>query len=44
MNEFTIEDFEIDNRNPLGEGELGSVYKATKKNSNEVYAIKKNLN
>ena len=41
MNEFTIEDFEIDLKKPLGEGELGSVYKATKKNSNEVYAIKK---
>ena len=41
MNEFTIEDFEIDLKNPLGEGELGTVYKATKKNSNEVYAIKK---
>ncbi len=41
MNEFTIEDFEIDYRNPIGEGGFGSVYKATKKDSNEVYAIKK---
>ena len=41
MNEFKIEDFEIDLKKPLGNGGFGSVYKATKKDSNEVYAIKR---
>ena len=41
MNEFKIEDFEIDLKKPLGKGGFGSVYKATKKDSNEVYAIKR---
>ena len=41
MNEFRYEDFEIDFIKPLGEGGFGAVYKAIKKNSNEVYAIKR---
>ena len=41
MNEFRFEDFEIDFRKPLGEGGFGAVYKATKINSKEVYAIKR---
>ena len=41
MKEFKFEDFDIDFRNPLGVGAFGAVYKATKKNSNEVYAIKR---
>ena len=41
MNEFNFEDFEIDFENPLGEGGFSAVYKATRKNSNEVYAIKR---
>ena len=41
MKEFKYEDFDIDYRNPLGEGAYGAVYKATRKNSNEVYAIKR---
>ena len=41
MNEFRFEDFEIDFRKPLGEGGFGAVYKATRRNSNEVYAIKR---
>ena len=41
MNEFKFDDFDIDFRNPLGVGAFSAVYKATKKNSNEVYAIKR---
>ena len=41
MNEFRFEDFEIDFRKPLGEGGFGAVYKATRRNFNEVYAIKR---
>ena len=41
MNEFRFEDFEIDLRKPLGVGTFSGVYKAIKKNSNEVYAIKR---
>ena len=41
MNEFRFEDFDIDLRNPLGIGAFGEIFKATKKNSNEVYAIKR---
>ena len=39
--EFKYEDFEIDFRVPLGEGGFGAVYKATKKNTNKIYAIKR---
>ena len=41
MKEFKFEDFDIDFRNPLGIGAFSAVYKATRKNSNEVYAIKR---
>ena len=41
MKEFKFEDFDIDFRNPLGVGAFSAVYKATRKNSNEVYAIKR---
>ena len=41
MNEFRFEDFEIDFRKPLGVGTFSAVYKATKRNSKEVYAIKR---
>ena len=41
MNEFRFEDFEFDFKKPLGEGGFGAVYKATRKNSNEIYAIKR---
>ena len=39
--EFEYEDFEIDFRVPLGEGGFGAVYKATKKNTDQIYAIKR---
>ena len=39
--EFRFEDFEIDFRNPLGEGGFGSVYKATDRNNGKVYAVKR---
>ena len=34
--EFSFEDFEIDFRNPLGEGGAGTVFKATEKNTRKV--------
>ena len=39
--EFSFEDFEIDFRNPLGEGGVGTVFKATEKNTGKVYAVKR---
>ncbi len=36
-----FDDFEIDFRNPLGEGGGGTVYKATEKNTGKEYAIKR---
>ena len=38
---FKYEDFEIDIREPLGEGGFGAVYKATEKNTGKIYAIKR---
>ena len=41
MNNFKFDDFEIDFKTPLGEGGFGAVYKAKKKNTDELYAIKR---
>ena len=41
MKRYKSEEFEIDFKNPLGKGGFGEVYKATEKETNKVYAIKR---
>ena len=41
MKKFKYEDFIIDFKKPLGKDGFGDVYKATRKNTGNIYAIKR---